>query len=279
MLRPADRHLVSLVLLFALVSSAGAFVPHAAGQAAEAGGTPARTAYAVIETNLPGAVLFADDELLGTVDDGAVRAVPAAARELRLVPPEDLSWSVAPVARPVALREGDTLAVDLRFAYHYAIGSVPYGAAVFVETDGARVALGETPLVHVQDRPMEGTIVVERPAYAPERFAPGDSVWNRVEALLTPVAPTPRAAHEVAWEPPSRRLRWLDYAALGAAAGAGVLAVHYKFKADRLYDEYVETTDPALRPRVHAYDTRSGVALGVMQGGLGVFALRLVLRH
>ena len=56
------------------------------------------------------------------------------------------------------------------------------------------------------------------------------------------------------------------------------MAVHFKFKADRRYDRYVETGDPALRPAIKRYDTYSGVALGVMQAGAGLFAVRLILR-
>lgn len=266
----ADRFIACLLLVAVVALTT---VPTASGQAPGGG-----EGVVVVSTNLPEAVLYADSVRIGPVSDGAHHRLEAGARTLRLVAPSSVSWSVEPVERRVTIGATDTVTVDLRFPYHYAVTSVPFGASVYAETPGGRVALGETPLVHVQPEPLTGMLVVERPAYATERFAPGASVWNPVDAVLTPVAPAPSAAHEVAWEPPTQRLQWLDYASLAVAVGAGALAVHYKFKADRLYDRYAETTDPALRPDIKAYDTRSGVALGVMQGGIGLFAIRLVLR-
>ena len=62
------------------------------------------------------------------------------------------------------------------------------------------------------------------------------------------------------------------------AVAAGAVSIHYKFKADRLNEQYEQTGDAALRPRIHDLDTRAGVALGVMQVGVGVLALRFILR-
>jgi hypothetical protein len=62
------------------------------------------------------------------------------------------------------------------------------------------------------------------------------------------------------------------------AALATGTAIYYKFEANRLYRDYERTGDPDLRPRIRSLDTRSAVALGVGQVGLGVFAVRLVLR-
>lgn len=104
----------------------------------------------------------------------------------------------------------------------------------------------------------------------------GRQVWNRQVVLLEPLTPPAATAAMHLVERPRRR--WIDAVALGTAVAAGAVAVHYKFKADRLYDDYLETTDPALRPQIKANDTRSAVALGVMQAGVAVFAVRLVFR-
>jgi hypothetical protein len=89
--------------------------------------------------------------------------------------------------------------------------------------------------------------------------------------------PDPTGA-QVHWKPPPKRRAWIDYAALGTAVAAGVLAIHYKFKADDLYSQYEQTRDQSVRQEIKSYDVRSGVAFGVMQGGIGLFALRLALR-
>ena len=59
---------------------------------------------------------------------------------------------------------------------------------------------------------------------------------------------------------------------------AGAVSIHYKFKADRLNDQYQENGDPELRPEINSFDTRAAVSLGVMQVGLGVLAIRFILK-
>ncbi len=81
----------------------------------------------------------------------------------------------------------------------------------------------------------------------------------------------------VALDPIPRR-RWIDAAAVTTALVAGAVAVHFKRKADARYDIYRVTGDPTLRPVIRDYDTKSGVAAGVMQAGVTVFAVRLLRR-
>ena len=69
---------------------------------------------------------------------------------------------------------------------------------------------------------------------------------------------------------------WIDYVAIGTAIAGGILAVHYRTKADNRFDDYNETRDPALKSDVKQLDLYSGVALGAMQVGLGVIAFRLI---
>lgn len=245
-------------------------------------GAAQTSAPALIDTNLPDAVLYADSLRLGRVGEGLVH-VPAWARMLRLVPEVD-AWSVEPLMRPLpasAFEEttgGDTLRLSMRFPYHYAIESVPFGASVYLEEENARAELGTTPLVYRAEAPLTGVLVVERQGYGPVRLEPGADVWNREVLVLEPLIPAGVATVEMDWNPPAPRRRWIDVAALGLAAVGGATAVYYKFKADDRYDVYQETGDPALRPEIRRYDLYSGVALGAMQVGVGVFALRLVLR-
>ncbi len=81
-----------------------------------------------------------------------------------------------------------------------------------------------------------------------------------------------------AWRPRSTTLNWVDYALIAATGASAVVAIHYKFKADRLYDDYQETGDPSLRGEIRALDRRSGIAVVGMQAGVGIFAVRLLLR-
>ena len=230
-----------------------------------------------IDTNLPDAVLYADSIRLGPV--GGLFRVPLSAEKLRLVPEAD-AWSIEPLTRvlPDEVAPGDTLRFKVHFPYHYAIESIPFGADVYLETEGQREALGTTPLVYRAEAPPAGTFVVERQGYDDIRLSPGTDVWNRDVIVLEPLIRSDVPTAEVDWNPPSSRRAWIDYAAIGLAAAGGATAIYYKFKADDRYEAYRRTGNPELRPEFRRYDVYSGVALGTMQVGLGVFALRLALR-
>ena len=241
-------------------------------------------AVVAIDTNLPDAVLYADSLRLGRVGDGVFR-VSATTETLRLVPEAD-AWSVEPLRRPLQTSAaGDTVRLSMRFPYHYAVESVPFGAGVFLEqSGGAREKLGLTPLVYRSRVPLTGTLEVERQGYAPITITPGQDVWNRDVLVLQPLVQADVATAEVDWNPPATRRRWIDYAAVGLAAAGGATAIYYKFKANeplrRLRGDgrpRPPPRDPPLRPlfRHRARDDagrprRVRAAAGVALGGGGL---------
>lgn len=230
-----------------------------------------------VRTNYPQALVYADSLQIGTVQDGYM-VVPARTRTLRLVSPDLDSWSVAPVTAALDAAAGDTVEVQVDFPYYYRVESVPWGADVLLEDGRDRRHLGETPLSYRSSGPLSGQLLVRLNGYAAERVVPGQEVWNRhVVSLMPSDDPDPTAA-QISWTPPRKQRAWIDYAVLGTAVAAGVLAVRYKFKADGLHGTYDETGDPRIRSDIRTYDTKSAVALGVMQAGIGVFAVRLALR-
>ena len=231
-----------------------------------------------VETNLPEAIVFADSLRLGPASQGSFY-VPAVTQHLRLVAERIDAWSISPISRALHAQPGDTVAVRMDFPYYYQIETMPFGADVFAETGQSRRRLGETPFLYQAEEPLMGALSVEKNGYVPQRVEnAGEKVWNYHSLVLEPVEPKEPVTAEVDWNPPVHRHRWIDWTALGIGVAAGVLSVHYKFKADRQYAAYQETGDPALRPSFERYDDRAGIALGVMQVGVGVFALRLILR-
>lgn len=260
------RPIKNRLLLFAAAAVLGTALAHAQ-----------ESVHVRIETNYPHAVLYADSLLIGTVTNRPV-AVPATSRMLRLAPPDQSAWSVAPVSVALEASPGDTVAVRLTFPYHYRVESIPFGAEVLLENGSRRSRIGETPLLYRANRPLDGLLVIGKAGYALERVSPGRDVWNRHVVSLEPSDHFDPSAAQVNWRPPGKRHAWIDYAALGSALVAGALAVHYKFKADALYEDYEETGSPRLRSDIQRYDTSAGIAFGTMQVGIGVFAVRLALR-
>ena len=234
--------------------------------------------WVAIETNVPDALVYIDDAYAGT----AAQAVFAAdsAHVVRLVAPDVDSWSVEPLERVVTPgAEPDTVRLAMTFPYHYRVETLPFGADVYLDGPEGRMRLGDTPLTYESDAPLAGTLVIERLGYLSERVEPGRAIWNRTVLSLQPAQQVSSGAAEIRWLPNAPRRRWIDIAAAGLAVGAGVLAVHYKFKADRRYDDYVASGgDDAFRDEIRRLDTRAALSLGAMQVGVGVLAIRLALR-
>jgi len=231
----------------------------------------------VVRTNLPGATLFADSVRLGPSAQG-LWVIPKTTKRLRLVAPENEAWSIAPLTKEIRGVIEDSSSLVLNFPYYHRIESVPFGASVQLETSEGRQGVGETPLVYKSIILLDGQFVVRMDGYAVQRITPGTEVWNRYDITLSQAAEDDPRVAEVRWHPPRKPNRWIDYVTVGTSVAAGIIAIHYKFKADRLYDRYEETTNPALRPDINRYDKRSSIALGVMEASLGIFAIRLILR-
>ncbi|MEM6646552.1 MAG: hypothetical protein AAF730_09900 [Bacteroidota bacterium] len=233
-----------------------------------------------VQSNMPDAVVYADDNALGTVADSpfALEASPAL---VRLVPPERASWSMDVLRHTVdAAATTDTLQLALDFPFYYQVESFPYGAMVYVRDGEARQLLGVTPLLHVSDAALEGELVVELPGYGRRAVTlDAERIWNRHNVTLERMPSMgEQPGHTVSWTEPRKPRRWIEAAALGTALVAGSLAVHYKFKADRRFDEHSENGDPRFINDIERFDNYSSVALGTMQVSLGVLAIRLVLR-
>lgn len=259
------------VSLLGLLLTIGMAAPAASGQAA---------GWVLVETNEPSAHVYLDSIYVGVAAEGAFQH-DSGPVVVKLVPAERSNWSIAPVEDHVQVVQGDTAVVQLPFPVYYRIESVPYGADVVLREGDEMRLMGKTPLTFHVPGPLKAPISVEKSGYISARIDPGAERWNR---HLVPLEQAPRtegavAGAEVPWSPPrSIRTTWIDYAAIGIAVVSGVAAVHYKFKADDLYERYEKTGDPMLEDRIRSLDIRSGIALGTMQVGLGVFAIRLALK-
>jgi hypothetical protein len=260
-----------------LVLAAGAAFGQEADPAPVAPSPEPAAATVVVETNLPGAVLYAGDEPLGLAEVGVFALAPGT-HVLTLRESEPEAWRPRSAEAEVTVRVGETATVRLDVPTRYRIESFPYGAVVTLEGEHGVQRLGETPLDVERDGPLEGMLVIEKAGYAAAEQAPGAAADNRYRFVLRPLD-YEVGTTEVALGAPDKPNYWIDVAAVGLALGAGALAVHYKFKGDDEYDAYARSGgDPALRDDFERYDTYSAIALGAMQVGIGVFAIRLVLR-
>ena len=196
------------------------------------------------------------------------------------------TWNGRQAQTRVAVVPADTVRVAALWAARTVVTSVPYGARVVVEQEGQPLqALGTTPLTYDSEAPLTGTLVVEADGYAPARLALAEARTERHAILLRPLPGDEAAPAGVYTYGATRNTgrRWIDYAAAGLAVAGAATAIYYKFEADALDDRYRDVSDaryadPALLREAERLDTASLVGLGAMQLGVGVLAVRFVLR-
>lgn len=235
----------------------------------------AQSRWIKIETNQAMANVYADSTWLGTAV-GGVFAVPEGSRVISLVPPIADVWSIPALQRQISGLDGDTLRLDMWFPYYYSLESIPSSAKVYLSEGDERTLLGDTPLVFSAEATPSGTFVFDRDGFLSRTITPGLDLWNRHLVSMEPVDRDSSFPSEVSFNLGSQRRKWIDYVAIGTAVTAGILAVHFKTKANNRYARYEITGDPGLRPDIDRLDLYSGVALGAMQAGLGLFAFRLI---
>jgi len=229
-----------------------------------------------LQTNLPEALVYADSVPIGRASSNYF-LIPRSTRLLRLVPSNSDSWSIIPIWRELTFSTGDTLSLELNFPHHYKVESVPFGAEVVLETPEGRSRLGDTPLLHTADSPLRGMLFVHKEGFESQRLTPGDEVWNHHQLALKILEEGSLTATDEVWIPERPKRKWITYVAASTALVSGVLAVHYKLKADRRYDRYALSGDPTLRGGFVRLDRNAAIALGTMQVGLGVLAIRLII--
>ena len=236
----------------------------------------------VIDTNAPDAVVLVGSEVIGVASDSPF-LLPAGPKQIVLIEATDNGWAPRRVSGSAIVGANQTVTIRLDLPFRYRIESMPPDAEVILQSDGSEEVLGTTPLTVDRPEAMAGVLVARRPGYMPAELMPGDSLFNHHTLMMQPLEAGAELDAITSWIPPHKPRRWIDYAAAGVALAAASVAIYYKFEADDLDDRYrspdsLERGDPALKQEAERLDLYSLGALGVMQAGITVLAVRFVLR-
>ena len=232
----------------------------------------AQESYLSIESSSESAAVFADTLYLGSANGEIFRLRPGTYL-ISLIKQEDIaSWDALRIQESVSITSGDTTFLKMEFPEFYRFESFPLGAEVRRVDNGE--LLGITPFSYLDESSWKGEYRISKDGYLDHQSEDWSS--RKVTAILS-LLNEDKAERVDVFERQAtpNRSRLLTASLLGVTAAAAAVSVHYKFKADRLYDEYVDITNPALRPDILKYDRYAGAALGVMQGGLVLLAVRL----
>ncbi len=237
----------------------------------------AQTAHVRVEADQGEVVV--DGERAG--DPGAWIGVAPGERAVALVDDAD-AWDPRRADRTVAVAAGDSVTVVLALPVRLRVETLPIRATVVRETASGRDTLGTSPLTVETDGAAPVVLVASLDGYEPVR----QTVAPYAEAVTLVLPLGDDATPQAALLPTQRSTlgRTLVDVGIGAAAlAAGAVAVHYKFRADAIDDRYrtegtADFGDETLRDEALRLDRYSAAALGAMQVGVGVLALRFVLR-
>lgn len=238
----------------------------------------AQTAHVRVDADAGTVVV--DGELAGRVGDWL--AVAPGERTVALVD-DAQAWNPRRAAASVRVDAGDSVAVALALPTRVRVETLPIRGLLIREGEnGRRDTLGTAPLdLDLAD----GEVIILHATldgYQPVRQRVDAGAPVRSLILL----PEPGAPPETALLPTERSTagRTLIDVGIGlASVAAGAVAIHYKFRADGFDDRYRSETssergDQDLLDEALRLDRYSAVALGAMQVGLGVLAVRFVLR-
>ena len=282
----------------AFLLALAAFAANSPGQAQTEpapAGPPARTAFVRVDAPAgEAAAVVVGGLAAGRAGD--VLAVPADSAVTVALVEAGAAWNPRRAEVTVSVPAGDTLAVGLALPVRVRIETRPSRAAVaLVRADGTRQALGTSPLAADLAAGTAGVLVATLGGYREARVALDASTAARrttpVTLLLVPDGGLaagsdggPDGAPAVTVLPARPRRTGFVDAGIGVLAlAAGAVAVAAKFRADGLDDRYrdpasAERGSASLRADAARLDRVSLAALGVMQLGVGVLALRFVLR-
>ena len=222
-----------------------------------------------VDTNAEGAAVYADGNWLGRAVDSPL-VLPASAKEIRVLSAGLDVWSVDPLVFDLRDNDNPVVHLDAHFPNTYRFESNPSGAQVFLGDQ----LLGQTPLRLIREQPLEGNVAFVLPGYTSRDIPAGSEIWNFHRVTLTALE-THEEAVSSGFVVQRARRDWISIAASTTAFAAGALAIHYRTKADNRFDDFNATGKPGLKSDVKRLDVQSGIALGVMQVGIGVVAIRL----
>ncbi len=234
-------------------------------------------AWITVTTNAEQATLVIDSLAYGKADGSAVPVQPGS-HLVEVLPPIADSWLYTRPSTVVEVSQDDTVHVVLNFKVVYQIETQPFGADIFLLSRDGDIYLGKTPIVLRRENPLDADLLFKREGFVAKRMTPPQKLVNTMRVALQPVNASNLETKRHLWAPPRPRRNWINYGAAAVAVASGVVAAHYKMKADDLFEEYELTGNPELRPEIRRYDTYSAVAVGTMQVGVGVLAIRLILR-
>ncbi|MGH2569229.1 MAG: PEGA domain-containing protein [Bacteroidota bacterium] len=234
----------------------------------------AQTGRLTVESTPSGAAVYVDSMLVGTTPL-LQHEVYEGRHELKLFYPSATSWMAISKKETIDLSSGQ----EVRYAYELGtvltLNSKPAGASVLYQSR----ELGMTPLLYRTPRALSGTLLVKKDGYEPAAISVSPEYTAPLMVELRPYS-ADMADRLPDVLPPEYHNgsspRWMTYATASSMVLSGVLSAVWKNQANRDFDQYLVTKDPALFASTQRLDRRSGIAITVSHLSFALLAYLLV---
>jgi hypothetical protein len=234
----------------------------------------AQTGRITVESKPSGATVFIDSLVVGKTPLSGYN-VAAGAYRLRLIVPSTTSWLVVSKTIPIEVHADQELQYTVDLGSVLTLSTKPSGASVFW---GNR-QLGTTPLFYRSANPLTGTLLIKKEGFEPAEvlLAPDASLPPPIELkplnndLMETLPEVLPPDHLNGTSP-----RWATYAAASTMILSGVLSAYWKDQANRDFDQYTVTKNPALLASTERLDRRSGIAITVSHLSFALLAYLLL---
>lgn len=239
------------IMIFALLSFP------LAGFAQEVGDS-SRTGWVTVQSQPPGASVFLDSAFVGQTPLNRL-PVRAGDHALRIFYPSPSEWNAFVQEKTLHLDAGTEIESSFAFGSFLLLHSVPSGA--FVLYQGKEI--GKTPLLYRSNTPLQGSVTVGLKEYENETIAirSTPSVVRLKPVHDIQVSPELFVEYPSDWGP----RRWTTLGSAASMVISGVAAAYFKDKANKQFERYTATNNPALLASTHRYDRYSLISLVVTQ--------------
>jgi hypothetical protein len=226
----------------------------------------------LIQATVDSAVVLIDGERLG-VTPFAIDSLPEGQHRVTVLHPDLESWFTGSITETVVVRSDTTMVIRYDPKSRYFISSEPDGAGVYAGDS----LLGTTPIV-LQG---VGSEELRSLRLRKEGYADGNPVSMSDSPFLL------NASLQPEWLPErlhDHALLKFDsgpsttplYIAGAATVISGTAAAYLKIRADKRYEQYLSTNDPAILSQTQSLDTAAAVALVATQVSVALLAYFLL---
>lgn len=226
-----------------------------------------------ILTDPSGADVFVDSVYVGKSPLQQI-AIQTGSHQIRAFYPSMFAWNAVLTRDSLAVSEGEHLEKRLVVGAVMRVQSDPPNGSVVY--DGS--PLGATPLYLRSSAPLSGSLTIQKDGYDSLRVPLIENIDGLMRVQLRPRAGRvePSSPNGLLGLGEKAKDRWIAYASGASMIVSGVASAYIKGRANREFDNYLLTKDPASLSRTRRFDRGAAACLVLSQISFAILSYVLL---